>query len=270
MWCLRARRLISAFHDRELDPETAQEVAAHLEHCERCGRELQRVKQGAEIASVFRPEEPESVPLQPVNLPPRDPERRSSRQSAGLCCVAAVLAAVLAAGVLLHSPLHNALWRSVSGNCCTLNLGIRGAGTGEDPVASVRASHFGQFQEFPVEREPGRDWVGFDYKFPSRVPASMRLKSVMLFESGCCGGLGLVFSGGERNLCLLQQPSVRPMALAGLNLSKEKICRYAADHGVVGRYTIHTWMADNLQYVLMSDLPHEDIEAAVDSLQYVH
>jgi hypothetical protein len=267
MWCLRARRLISAFHDRELDPETAQQVAAHVAVCSRCSRELERVKRGAEIASVYRPPDP-GQPVRPMSLaalaevPPGEPRRLFK-----LYFAAATAALLVAAGVLMRFPLHNVLWRSTAApDCCTLDLGLRPDG---NPLETVRARYFGRFREFPFEGEPGRGWVGFDYKFPSHIPLRMSLKSIMVFESGCCGGLGLVFAGGQRHLCLLEQPSDHPMSVAGLNMNNEQICRYAGNHGVSGGYSIHTWTADNLQYVLMSDLPHEDIEATVASLRYV-
>jgi len=50
MLCIRTRRLISAFIDRELDPATASCLSAHLSWCRWCRREAQRVDRGAHLA----------------------------------------------------------------------------------------------------------------------------------------------------------------------------------------------------------------------------
>jgi len=54
MLCLRTRRLISAFIDRELDPATASRLSAHLGWCRWCRREAQRVDRGAHLAREAR------------------------------------------------------------------------------------------------------------------------------------------------------------------------------------------------------------------------
>src|SRR5262245_30207682 len=54
MLCLRTRRLISAFIDRELDPARASRLSAHLSWCRWCHREAERVDRGAHLAQAAR------------------------------------------------------------------------------------------------------------------------------------------------------------------------------------------------------------------------
>jgi anti-sigma factor RsiW len=44
MTCQEARRLLDAHADRELDPSIDREVADHLERCEECAREMERIR----------------------------------------------------------------------------------------------------------------------------------------------------------------------------------------------------------------------------------
>ncbi len=271
MWCVRARRLISAFHDQELDPHTELDVSAHVARCPRCCRELERVKRGAELAGIYRPAD--LTPLtRPQSMSPFADAvgAAGGRTSARLHFAAATLALLLGTGVVFRSPLHNLLWRAFSSDGdCTLDLGAGPRGGRPDPLDTLRARYSGRFREFPFRGQPGPGWVAFDYKCPSQVPARMSLKSVMVFDSGCCGSLGLVYAGDRRSLCLLQQPAERPMSLAGLTMDEELISSGSAAHGTVGRYSVHTWTADRLRYVLLSDLPRQEIEATVASLRYV-
>ncbi len=266
MWCLRARRLISAFHDKELDPPTERKVSAHVARCPSCSGELERVKMGAELASVYGPAGLSAAPRgQPPSLSADAPGKGVPL---GLYCTAVGAALLLGAGIVYRVPLHDLCWRLFSGGGdCRLDLGT--GGERRDALDLFRARYSARFREFPCHGVPDPGWVAFDYKFPSRVPGQMTLKSVLVFDPGCCGAVGLVYAGERRNLWLLQQPADRPMTLAGFNMDRGLVCRHGAAHGTVGRYGVDTWTADGLRYVLLSDLPHQEIEAVVASLRYV-
>src|SRR5438034_6219231 len=50
MWCLKARRLVSAFLDQELDSCARSSVSHHLEECRWCRKLMDRVERGSRLA----------------------------------------------------------------------------------------------------------------------------------------------------------------------------------------------------------------------------
>jgi ribosomal protein S14 len=57
--CLKALQLLQSFIDGELDPDSAQRVARHLEHCRRCGLEAAVYRELQEsLRRQFRVPEP--------------------------------------------------------------------------------------------------------------------------------------------------------------------------------------------------------------------
>ena len=97
----------------------------------------------------------------------------------------------------------------------------------------------------------------------------MKLSSVMMFHSGLTGSLGLIFTDGERNLCLLQQPAERPVSFSGVTTVDDAVCRYRAIRCRIGQYDVMTWTSLEKRCVLLSNLNRAEIESAVASLRYL-
>jgi len=104
MWCLKARRLVSAFLDQELDSCARSSVSHHLEECRWCRKLMDRVERGSRLARS----------AQAVVVPPPDMGMLAAIQSGAapkntpfrwVFAVAAVAALLLVA--VLVSP---ALW----------------------------------------------------------------------------------------------------------------------------------------------------------------
>ncbi len=267
MLCLRARKLISAFHDQVLDPVMRARVSAHVDNCRSCRKELDRIMQGAHLARRLRVSNPGPVLKE---IPQHETVHPSHTCDVVRVCLAGV--AVIAAftcGIVLRTPLHEIFAGRTAVSRCALDLRAGARDPVEDPVEALRAGYSGRFREISYQGSPGPGWVRFDYKFPSRLPARLHLSSVMVFDPGCCDSLGLVFADGSRRMCILQQPSDRPMSLPGVQMKPERISQYSTSHATLGQYSIDTWTAEGLNYVVMSNLARPETEDAVTSMRYV-
>src|SRR5437867_1960969 len=270
MWCLRARRLVSAFLDHELDPATESDISVHFHRCGWCRKLLGRVRQGARLARAAR-----TVSIPPPDLKMlagiRTLQRDGSPEpQAGLRWLwpLATAATLLLAFALFTSPaLKNILPSGNNTTVYALDFGPNLAQSNEDWLNSFRARYAGKFQEFAFEGKLDPNWVPFRFKHASILPTDMRLKSVMVFDSRFCGSLGLVYTDGLHNLYLVQQPADRPISLSGVKTTTNEVCKYNATHGQVGKYRVITWTSDNIRSVLLSNLDLPQIESIVSSLK---
>ncbi len=268
MWCLKARRLVSAFLDQELDSGVRSRVSHHLEECRWCRRLMTRVERGSRLARSAQP----VVVLQPdmgmlaaiqseAIVAPKNPPFR------WVFAVAAVAALLLVA--VLASP---ALWRTFWPFACTgtvyaLDFGFSHPETREDLLDAFRARYAGKFREFTYQGRLDPAWVPFAFKTASHLPPGMYLKSVMVFDPRFCGSLGLVYTDGVRNLYLLQQPAERPISFSGLKTTTNEVCKYNATHCQIGKYRFITWTHEKIRSVLLSNLDLPQIETVVASLR---
>ena len=124
-----------------------------------------------------------------------------------------------------------------------LDFGVQPQDSPRDLLTEFRHRYSGKFREFPAKGKPDPALVPFEFKFPSELPSGMRLKSVMIFDSRFCGSLGLVFSDGTRNLCLVQQPADRPVLFSGLNTTTDEFCKHNVTRSRVGEYSMIAWTA---------------------------
>lgn len=270
MWCLRARRLISAFLDRELDSGTSTTLSDHIGWCRWCRKEVERVERGAKLAQKAR-----GVPIPP---PPRDMVEQIAKLPGGSNSSSRKHFPILvtlgaAALVLLTLSISNfnipGIWPSgLNSTVYALDFGFKDPKPGEDLLAAFRARYAGKFREFSHTGAPNASWVPFRFKFPTRLPEGMSLRNVMIFDPRYCGSLGLIFSDGTRNLYLVQQPADRPISLTGLKTTRNEVCKYKSTRCAVGPYRIVTWTAENIRSVLMSNLDTKQIESTMESLQY--
>lgn len=273
MWCLRVRKLISAFLDRELDSETSTKISTHFRRCGWCRKEFERVEEGARLAR-----ETQQVAVPPADLAlaaaiqastrlPVHPSRRSSR-----ILIPMAVAAILLVGL---SVLNSSLWKNFpplnsSNNVVyALDFGFNAPKQDEDLLNALRERYAGKFRELTWEGKPDPNWVPYRIKIPSKLPPRVSLKRAMIFDPRYCGSLALIYSDGSRKLCLVQQPADRPISLSGLKTTTEEVCKYNATHGQFGSYTIITWTADNLRSILISNLNRDEIESTVASLQFL-
>jgi hypothetical protein len=97
----------------------------------------------------------------------------------------------------------------------------------------------------------------------------MKLSSVMIFHSGLSGSLGLVFTNGRQNLCLLQQTADRPVFFSGVSTVQDAVCRHRATRCRIGQYNVLTWATHRKRCVLLSNLNRAQIESTVASLKYL-
>ncbi len=268
MWCLKARRLVSAFLDQELDSGVRSRVSHHLEECRWCRHLMTRVERGSRLARS----------AQAVVVPPPDMGMLAAIQSGSIVApknpplrwvfaVAAV--AVLFLVAVLVSP---ALWRTFwpfagTSTVYALDFGFSHPETKKDLLDAFRARHAGKFREFTYQGKLDPAWVPFAFKTPSHLPSGMYLKSVMVFDQRFCGSLGLVYTDGVRSLYLLQQPADRPISLSGLKTTTNEVCKYNATHCQIGKYRFITWTHEKIRSVLLSNLDLPQIETVVASLR---
>jgi hypothetical protein len=245
-------------------------MSAHFQRCGWCRKMLERVQQGARLAHLSR-----SVPLHPpdigmlASIQAMDRAGIPQQQAGPRWLLPAVSTAILLlAFAVFSSPTMRNFW-PFGKNSTVHALDFGPSTQAEDDLLNIfRARYAGKFQEFPFEGKLERDWVPFRFKYASKLPAGMGLKSVMLFDPRFCGSLGLVYTDGLRNLYLVQQPADRPISLSGIKTTTNDVCKYNATHGQVGKYTVITWTSDNIRSVLLSNLDRPQIESIVSSLKY--
>jgi hypothetical protein len=269
MLCLRTRRLISAFIDRELDSATESRLSSHLSWCRWCRREAQRVGQGAELAREVRIEAispPKNTTLAAIMALDRKPAASAGSPSHFFTLVVVTALPIAAVVTLVYWQNSSWLLRRTTA-AYALDFGLHPQDSRADLLSEFRRKYSGKFREFPAKGKPDPAFVPFKFKFPSELPSGMRLKSVMIFDSRFCGSLGLVFSDGTRNLCLVQQPADRPILFSGLETTTDEFCQYNVTHCRVGEYSMIAWTADTIRSVVLSNLDRGQIEATMASLR---
>jgi hypothetical protein len=269
MLCLRTRRLISAFIDRELDPATASRLSAHLSWCRWCRREAQRVGQGAHLAREVRIEALSpagNTKLAAIMALERKPAGSAGTPSHFFTLVVVTALPIAAVATLVYWQ-GNSSWLFRKTTAAALDFGIYPQDSQDDLLTEFRRRYSGEFREFPAKGKPDPRLVPFKFKFPSQLPSGMRLKSIMIFDSRFCGSLGLVFTDGTRNLCLVQQPADRPILFSGLKTTTDEFCQYNVTHCRVGDYSMIAWTADSIRSVVLSNLDRGQIEATMASLR---
>jgi hypothetical protein len=266
MLCLRTRRLISAFIDRELDPATASRLSAHLSWCRWCRREAQRVDRGAHLAREARraaippPRDSTLAAIMALVMRPAETPDSPSHFFSLVFVTAFPIAAV---ATLVYLQDNSAWVFRKPAPPYALDFGVQPQGSQRDLLSEFRHRYRGKFREFPVKGKPDPAWVPFEFKFPSELPAGMSLKSVMIFDPRYCGSIGLVFTDGTRNLCLVQQPADRPVLFSGLHTTTDEFCKYNATRSRVGEYS----MMGTARSVILSNLDRSQIEATIASLR---
>ena len=268
MWCLKARRLVSAFLDQELDSCARSSVSHHLEECCWCRKLMARVERGSRLARS----------AQAVVVPPPDMGMLAAIQSGAVAApkntpfrwvfAVAAVAALLLVAVLVSPALWRTFWPFAgSSTVYALDFGFSHPETREDLLDAFRARYAGKFREFTYQGRLDPAWVPFAFKTASHLPPGMYLKSVMVFDPRFCGSLGLVYTDGVRNLYLLQQPADRPISLSGLKTTTNEVCKYNATHCRIGEYRVITWTHEKIRSVLLSNLDLPQIETVVASLR---
>jgi Putative zinc-finger len=270
MLCLRTRRLISAFIDRELDPATASRLSAHLSWCRWCRREAQRVGQGAHLAREARIEAispPKNSKLAAIMALESKPAGVPGSPSHFFTLVIVTALPIAAVATLVYLQGNSSWLFHKTAAAYALDFGLHPQDSQGDLLSEFRRRYSGKFREFPVKGKPDPSWVPFKFKFPSELPSGMHLKSVMIFDPRFCGSLGLVFTDGTRNLCLVQQPADRPILFSGLKTTTDEFCKYNATHCRVGEYSMVAWTAETIRSVVLSNLDRGQIEATIASLR---
>lgn len=270
MLCLRTRRLISAFIDRELDPATASRLSAHLSWCRWCRREAQRVGQGAHLAREVRIEAispPKPSKLAAIMALERKPAGSAGSPSHFFTLVVVTALPLAAAATLVYWQGNSSWLLRKTTVAYALDFGLHPQDSQDDLLGEFRRRYSGKFREFPAKGKPDPALVPFKFKFPSELPSGMRLKSIMVFDPRFCGSLGLMFTDGTRNLCLVQQPADRPILFSGLKTTTDEFCKYNVTHCRVGEYSMIAWTADTIRSVVLSNLDRGHIEATMASLR---
>ena len=274
MWCLRVRKLLSAFMDGELDSPAESSLRSHLGRCRWCRHDLGRVRRGARLAREARevdvPPARDSLVAAIVGgaLHEEDRHWRRKRAMRRWLLPAAAAAAVVLALAFLDSPFRRSFRPLRSpGTVYALDFGFDSTRADDDLLQAFRSRYAGKFREFAHQGLPDPSWVPYATKYPTQLPPRMRLRSVMVFDPRYCGSLVLNFADGEHNFHLVQQPADRPFSLSGLKTTQAEVCKYNATHAAIGRYSVVTWTADNIRSVIMSNLDKKEIEAIVASLR---
>src|SRR6266498_3473099 len=170
MWCLRARRLISAFVDHELDPATDSHLSAHFRRCGWCRRMLERVQQGARLAHLSR-----SVSFHPpdmgmlANIQAMDRGGLPQSQAGPRWLLPAVSTAVLLLTfAIFNSPTMRNFWPfGKNSTVHALDFGPNATQADDDLLNIFRARYAGKFQEFPYDGKLDHNWVPFRFKHAS-------------------------------------------------------------------------------------------------------
>jgi Putative zinc-finger len=269
MLCLRTRRLISAFIDRELDPATASRLSAHLSWCWWCRREAQRVGQGAHLAREARIEtisSPKVSKLAAIMALESKPVGAPGSSSHFFTLVVVTALPIAAVATLVYFQGNSSWFFRKTTGAYALDFGLHPQNS-QDLLSEFRRKYSGEFREFPVKGNPDPAWAPFKFKVPSELPSGMHLKSVMIFDPRFSESLGLVFTDGARDFCLVQQPADRPILFSGLTTDTDEFCKYNAIYCRVGEYSMIAWTADTIRSVVLSNLDRREIEATIASLR---
>jgi len=272
MWCPLVKRLLSAFFDRELGRSAKDRISSHLEQCPGCNREMGRIEEGSQLARRSgRIEIPAADPAmlsRIVACMKHCGDRKGFRKR--LAFQLGATAALVLLVAIFGTPFLDVDRQSgLQNRAYALDLGFQPESPGQDLLDAFRRKYVGKFREFRFDGSPDPAWVPFPIEYPTQLPVGMKMSSVMMFHSGLGVSIGLVFSDGERNLCLLQQPADRPVFFSGVTTVKDAVCRYKATRCRIGQYDVVTWTSRNKRCVLLSNLNRAEIESTVASLKYL-
>ena len=250
-----SRRWLSAYLDGELTGETLLSVGQHVGVCRTCQRDLERIRTGRDLLTgeeVLREQPPVSVTsgysyFQHV-------------WGVRLGVIAALAVMIVVASVSLDSRNWLAGWlRPSSAHAMEINFYAAQFSRTDHCVAHCTALVETTLDEL-------RSSPPFAVQYPTWLPEGMVLRRVIRYRTPRYEGVGFVFVGYGKRLCLFQQPRRLGVATSGKRTSETRICGRKCTWIDGDQVQLYRWMNLDFCFVVATNLAKHEVESVVEAL----
>ena len=239
-WTLR--RWLSAHLDGELTGDLLQRVREHLASCQVCQRDLEDIRKGRSLLlhpEFFRTLAPSTSKLSPLRSFP------AIRWSS----IAVLALVIIAASVWWSLPSVHAM------NIDFYAAQVQMTDRCSYPCTSLVETTLAELRQSSP----------FAIRYPGWLPPGMVLRRVVRYQTPRGEGVGLIFAGHGKELCIFQQPRRLDVRTAGQRTSTTRICGQKCTRIDSDRVQLLKWTTGDFCFVVATTVPRDQVEAVVSS-----